>query len=181
MTKIELAALKRVFSVGSGDWDWQTEYDLLARKRHTLRLMDSIRADGIREPILLGSDGRVWDGHHRIVAATKLGFSHVPVVFSGEEKSGEQNMRVCQEPGCQLLEGHHVPCSNDTSSSGQRSGRVVMIPRAVMAMRDQLGEELIEIYGERVEDPVELADWLIKSGWVVAPPKNEGENDDQDG
>lgn len=29
--------------------------------------------------IVLGNDGRVWDGHHRIVAARRLGFTHVPV------------------------------------------------------------------------------------------------------
>lgn len=44
-------------------------------------LTDSIRADGIREPIVLGSDGRVWDGHHRLYVATRLALRTVPVVF----------------------------------------------------------------------------------------------------
>lgn len=34
---------------------------------------------GIPGAILLGNDGRVWDGHHRVVAARRLGFRKVPV------------------------------------------------------------------------------------------------------
>ena len=33
----------------------------------------------IEQPVCLGDDGRVWDGHHRIVAARRLGFAEVPV------------------------------------------------------------------------------------------------------
>jgi hypothetical protein len=33
----------------------------------------------VEQPVCLGSDGRVWDGHHRIVAARRLGFASVPV------------------------------------------------------------------------------------------------------
>lgn len=33
----------------------------------------------ITQPVCLGSDGRVWDGHHRIVAAMRLGFDDIPV------------------------------------------------------------------------------------------------------
>ena len=47
-----------------------------------------------------------------------------------------------------------------------------MKPSEVIAMRDQLSAELDEEYG--VKD-LRVADWLIGSGWVVAPPKNEGE------
>lgn len=42
-------------------------------------LATSIQAEGIREPVLLGNDGRVWDGHHRIVVAMRLGIESVPV------------------------------------------------------------------------------------------------------
>lgn len=39
-----------------------------------------LRAVGrIEQGICLGNDGRVWDGHHRIVAARRLGFSDVPL------------------------------------------------------------------------------------------------------
>jgi hypothetical protein len=33
----------------------------------------------IDQPICLGSDGRVWDGHHRITAARRLGIETIPV------------------------------------------------------------------------------------------------------
>lgn len=82
---IRLDHLLGTFAVGSAPWSWQDEYDDLT-KRDTAEmevLIASIRVDGIREPILLGSDGRVWDGHHRIVIATHLGFKEVPVEFSG--------------------------------------------------------------------------------------------------
>lgn len=49
----------------------------------TIQLIEAIRAEGIREPILLGNDGRVWDGHHRITVARHLGIRDVPVEFSG--------------------------------------------------------------------------------------------------
>jgi hypothetical protein len=34
---------------------------------------------GITQPVCLGPDGRVWDGHHRIVAARRLGIDTIPV------------------------------------------------------------------------------------------------------
>lgn len=33
----------------------------------------------VTHPVLLGPDGRVWDGHHHLVAARHLGFAHVPI------------------------------------------------------------------------------------------------------
>lgn len=61
---------------------WQTEFDWL--DTHHADRMDmlttSIQETGIREPILLGSDGRVWDGHHRIAVAHRLGIAVVPVL-----------------------------------------------------------------------------------------------------
>lgn len=38
-----------------------------------------IAQHGLTQGVYLGSDGRVWDGHHRIVAARRLGLTHVPV------------------------------------------------------------------------------------------------------
>src|SRR5690606_24415273 len=48
-------------------------------------LLTRIREEGIREPILLGTDGRVWDGHHRITVAMHLGLESVPVEFASED------------------------------------------------------------------------------------------------
>lgn len=52
-----------------------------------------------------------------------------------------------------------------------------MTPAEVIAMRNRLVEELevdFTIY-DGMGDFNWIADWLIEKGWVVAPPKNEGE------
>lgn len=96
---VRLDALLNVFSVGSGDWPWTEEYDNLIDQADTRKLLERIRVEGIREPILLGNDGRVWDGHHRIVIAMHLGLDSVPVEFSGspvvpEEPEGVEQFTV---------------------------------------------------------------------------------------
>lgn len=55
-----------------------------------------------------------------------------------------------------------------------------MTPAEVITMRDRLAEELREVDGSNIiwNDAIVVADWLIATGWVVAPPKHEGENDD---
>lgn len=84
--EVNLEALKQVFSVGSGDWSWEEEHDdIEERTPGKLDLLaQDIRWNGIKEPIILGDDGRVWDGHHRILAATIVGLGAVPVEFSGD-------------------------------------------------------------------------------------------------
>lgn len=42
-------------------------------------LMRDIHKDGMKVNILLGNDGRVWNGHHRLEAARLLGWEEVPV------------------------------------------------------------------------------------------------------
>lgn len=45
-----------------------------------------IAANGFEEPIYLDSDGRVWDGHHRLAVAEALNWKHVPVAHAeGDE------------------------------------------------------------------------------------------------
>lgn len=63
---------------------WDTEFAYLISQHH-LRihaLLLAVRASGMQNPILLGSDGRVWDGHHRLLVARILGLKRVPVTFS---------------------------------------------------------------------------------------------------
>ena len=80
-------ALETIFT----DWrdgdehGWETEFDWLEANHaeQMAVLVESIREHGIREPVLLGGDGRVWDGHHRICAARSLGLSMIPVEFVG--------------------------------------------------------------------------------------------------
>lgn len=66
------------------DHGWPTEFADL-RTRDALRIASltvDIAANGIREPILIGSDGRVWDGHHRLCVAHALQLATVPVEFA---------------------------------------------------------------------------------------------------
>lgn len=61
---------------GSRDWTWADEYADLINDAVTARIDQRIRSEGIDfadkfAPILLGNDGRVWDGHHRIVLAIR--------------------------------------------------------------------------------------------------------------
>ena len=63
---------------------WETEFRIL-RETHGHRnreLASSILRTGIREPLLIGDDGRLWDGHHRLYAAYWMGYTHVPVKYA---------------------------------------------------------------------------------------------------
>lgn len=48
-----------------------------------------------------------------------------------------------------------------------------MTPAEVIAMRDKLTEWFKEVGWIGAELEMELADKMIREGWVVAPPKNE--------
>lgn len=50
-----------------------------------------------------------------------------------------------------------------------------MTPSEVIAMRDKLTEWFKEVGWIGAELEMELADKMIREGWVVAPPKSEGE------
>lgn len=66
---------------------WATEFAYLAT-RHDSRLRmlrKSIEKRGIRRPLLLGNDGRLWDGHHRLLIAVGLGIEFVPVERTNSE------------------------------------------------------------------------------------------------
>lgn len=86
MREVPIKDLIKVFQPGSGDeeWSWSEELEALSRTLWFHELVDDIRENGVKEPVLLGADGRVWDGHHRILASWYAGKSIIPVVFSGE-------------------------------------------------------------------------------------------------
>ncbi|MFD3741614.1 ParB N-terminal domain-containing protein [Streptomyces sp. NPDC058629] len=68
---------------GSQDWTWDQEWADLdqrhAESGYLDRLEQQIKANGITMPVLIGSDGRLWDGHHRLRIAVRLGIAYVPV------------------------------------------------------------------------------------------------------
>ena len=59
----------------------QNEFDELWSREPAYmdHLCGLINRCGITTPILLGDDGRVWDGHHRLAAAQMLGLESVPI------------------------------------------------------------------------------------------------------
>jgi hypothetical protein len=74
------------------EWSWEEEEadlhetpclcvpDCPIPGHYQKRLEEYIDSIGyIPFPVCLGSDGRVWDGHHRIVAAYRLGIDVIPV------------------------------------------------------------------------------------------------------
>lgn len=89
--KLALQTLLDCWRVGSGDWTWAEELIVLRgtpdHGSRTNALIEDIKERGIQTPILLGTDGRVWDGHHRVIAAMILGLENVPVEFAWEERS----------------------------------------------------------------------------------------------
>ena len=50
-------------------WTWDDEAADLDSRGELADLTESVREHGVREPVLLAGDGRVWDGHHRVIAA----------------------------------------------------------------------------------------------------------------
>lgn len=83
ITSWPLSRILTEVAVGSGDWTWKEEFaDLEQRHAETgylTKLEEQIRECGITMPVLIGSDGRLWDGHHRIYVALRLDFTEVPV------------------------------------------------------------------------------------------------------
>ena len=93
---MDAARIMEQYRPGSCDapWDWMDEAaDIALREcaccgkagHHQEKIEQSIAAEGFREPVLLGDDGRVWDGHHRILAGRRLRLL-VPVEY-GETRN----------------------------------------------------------------------------------------------
>lgn len=68
------------------DWTWTDEYfDLWCNDGpRTYDIIEQAKEHGIgfadwKAPIQLGNDGRVWNGHHRILVAKYLGIERVMV------------------------------------------------------------------------------------------------------
>lgn len=57
---------------GSYDWSWDEEEDELDARGELDILANQVQVCGFTEPVLLGDDGRVWDGHHRILVGRML-------------------------------------------------------------------------------------------------------------
>ena len=103
--------IKRILAevrCGSKDWPWEDEWADLARRHaetgYLDRLAEQIAENGITMPVLIGSDGRLWDGHHRLCVAVRLGIGYVPVEIVPSEReqpnptAPDQRCTHCGEP-----------------------------------------------------------------------------------
>jgi hypothetical protein len=110
---------------GSQDWTWDEEWaDLDQRHAETGyldKLEQDIRANGITAPVLIGTDGRLWDGHHRLRIAVRLGIGYVPVEApaAGLPAGGTQRCANC---------GLEIENRGDPDMGGNHEIRWVHIP-----------------------------------------------------
>lgn len=70
---------------------WADEFKFLwtTDRRGMLELVDSITEVGIREPVVIGADGRLWDGHHRVAVAIALQLGPIEVLDHRNIPEGE--------------------------------------------------------------------------------------------
>lgn len=69
------------------EWSWAEEFVNLAELegQKLIDFCQLIAVEGINEPIILGHDSRVWDGHHRIFAALTLGILALEYKYPEED------------------------------------------------------------------------------------------------
>lgn len=89
ITPYPLGDIFELWRPGSGDWTWGDEAADIIRVDGAAfaEMVERMALYGLREPtddeepICLGDDGRVWEGHHRLIAALLCGIEHAPVTF----------------------------------------------------------------------------------------------------
>lgn len=93
LTRLPVDRIITDWRPGSHDWTWDEEYrDLTVDNPVTDAIRRRVDTEGIGfqddiAPVMLGSDGRVWDGHHRICIAIERDITHldVEIVTEGEQ------------------------------------------------------------------------------------------------
>ena len=84
LVELPLSAVIARWRPGSDDWTWLDEFEDLRknpeRNAATAAIRNRVTTEGIGfaddyAPVLLGNDGRVWDGHHRICVAVEMGIA----------------------------------------------------------------------------------------------------------
>ena len=83
------------------DRDWDTCRAGFVNVWHYRCLVQSVRRDGLHTPVILGYNGWVWDGRHRVYAAGDVGLDIVPFVLDGP-KHGREPDAWRGPPGGQL-------------------------------------------------------------------------------
>lgn len=93
LTKKPVSQIITFWRPGSCDWSWAEEYADVMSQARTQPVRERVKNEGFGfvdhlAPVLLGSDGRVWDGHHRICLAIEQGVPELMVEMT--EQKGHQ-------------------------------------------------------------------------------------------
>ncbi|MEV5068963.1 ParB N-terminal domain-containing protein [Microbacterium sp. LMI12-1-1.1] len=139
---VPLDALLQVVRDGD-EHGWDREFDLLAtdHAKRIEHLAESVQRDGIREPIVIGPDGRVWDGHHRLAVAKLLGIAEVPVEFAGVADQGPPR------PALEDLSDDDLPgmwSRSDFMGGSDEADRILAKRRELQAEAERIIDEKSE-------------------------------------
>ena len=70
MLKKKASAIMVMATVGSGDWSWLEELSRIYDDDTWNAISeDPGLLNNAEEPVTIGDDGRLWDGHHRVLWA----------------------------------------------------------------------------------------------------------------
>ncbi|MEX2116827.1 MAG: hypothetical protein WEB37_08065 [Bacteroidota bacterium] len=72
------------------DYGWDIDRIRLLEHERVVGLTAFIVKHGIPGEVVLGSDGRVWDGKHRIAIALSLGIKDIPFVYKEVDRELRQ-------------------------------------------------------------------------------------------
>jgi hypothetical protein len=116
--RLPTAAILDRWRPGSGDWDWPAEWAELAQGDAGMKLaglIGDIAANGIKVPVLLGDDGRVWDGHNRLMVARLLGIEDLAVTYGhgGDQREGNAARDVVSREDFEFPNGCPTPRDED--------------------------------------------------------------------
>ncbi|MFD5708747.1 ParB N-terminal domain-containing protein, partial [Bacillus subtilis] len=102
---------------GSQEWSWDEEWADLDRRHaetgYLAKLEQEISENGITMPVLIGSDGRLWDGHHRLRIAVRRGIGYVPVEITPSRiaDKAQQPGPCTQHPTAPTFDGQCGGCT----------------------------------------------------------------------
>jgi hypothetical protein len=99
------AEIMASYRPGSEDppWTWDDERQSLFEEEckccgsvgtYQKRVIQRLQGGWFGDPIKLGDDGRLWDGHHRLLAAHALRMEKVPVHYGKTEYVPERGLSM---------------------------------------------------------------------------------------
>lgn len=113
---------------GSHDWTWKEEFADLIDHPVTEEIRRRVDAEGFGfidhlAPVMLGSDGRVWDGHHRICLAIEQGRDSLMVEIVDPPQGAPAHEFVHHGMWADCICGHWSISADDAESDGRSEFR----------------------------------------------------------